>query len=50
MLADVVRKYRFTTDLKIEDIRCKWDVTLKLENKHMVKIERRTPFVATKST
>lgn len=44
MLAAVLRKYRFTTDTKFEDLSLKWDVTLKLENKHIVKIERREPF------
>lgn len=41
MISLLVRRYKFTTDLKFEDLETKWDITLKLANKHMVRIERR---------
>lgn len=44
MIAALVRKYKFTTDLKFEELTTKWDITLKIVNKHMVKIEKRYPF------
>lgn len=41
MLSALLRRYKFTTDLKLEDLVAKWDVTLKIVNRHMVKVERR---------
>lgn len=41
MLAAILRQYKFTTELKFEDITTKWDITLKLVGGHMVKVEKR---------
>lgn len=41
MLAEMLRHYRFRTDQRFEDLRFKWDITLKLSKKHMVYVERR---------
>lgn len=41
MVASLVRNYLFTTDLEFEELRFKWSVTLKLENGHMVNVQRR---------
>lgn len=44
MIAALVIKYKFTTDLKFDELTTKWDITLKIVNKHMVKVEKRDPF------
>lgn len=41
MLATLIRHYKFSTSLKMEDLRLKIDITMKLTNKHMVSIQRR---------
>jgi hypothetical protein len=41
MLSALLRRYKFTTDMKMEDIVAKWDLTLKIVNGHRVRIERR---------
>lgn len=41
MLSACLRKYKFTTNLKMSDLELKYDVTLKLVNKHMVSLEKR---------
>lgn len=41
MLASMLRRYRFTTELKFEEISTKWDITLKLVGGHMIKLEKR---------
>lgn len=41
ILAGILRKYRFTTALKLSDLEMKFELTLKLSNKHMVGMERR---------
>jgi cytochrome P450 len=41
VLAYVLRNYRFTTDIKIGDMKWDFSVTLRLVNKHLVKAERR---------
>lgn len=41
MLCHLLRNYKFTTSLKLSDLRLKMALDLKLVNKHMVKIERR---------
>lgn len=41
MLSALLRRYKFTTDIKLEDIVRKWDITLKIVNRHMVRIEPR---------
>lgn len=41
MLAEMLRQYRFRTDLAFEGMRFKWDITLKICDRHMVTVERR---------
>jgi hypothetical protein len=41
VLAYMLRNYRFTTDMKMEEMEWDFSVTLRLVNKHMVKAERR---------
>lgn len=41
MLAAILRQYKFSTDLAMSDLRPKFEVTLRLTNKHMVRLERR---------
>lgn len=41
VLAGILRKYQFTTSLKLSDLEMKFELTLKLTNKHMVGMERR---------
>lgn len=41
ILSGILRKYRFTTSLKLSDLEMKFELTLKLVNKHMVGMERR---------
>lgn len=41
ILAGILRKYRFTTNLKLSDLEMRFELTLKLSNKHMVGMERR---------
>lgn len=41
MLSALLRRYKFTTDIKFEDIVAKWDITLKIVNRHLVRIEPR---------
>lgn len=38
------RNYRFSTDLKYEDLKFRMDITLRLLNKHMVHVIKRDPF------
>jgi cytochrome P450 len=41
VLAYMLRNYRFTTDMKMDEMEWDFSVTLRLVNKHMVKAERR---------
>lgn len=41
MLACMLRHYKFTTELKYEEMMTKWDVLLKVVGGHMIKIEKR---------
>lgn len=41
LLASMLRRYKFTTALKFEDITTKWDVSLKIVGGHMVMLETR---------
>uniref|UniRef100_A0A336LXN1 CSON004594 protein n=1 Tax=Culicoides sonorensis TaxID=179676 RepID=A0A336LXN1_CULSO len=41
MLFELLRKYRFSTKLTMTDLRPNMNITLKLGNKHMVKIDER---------
>lgn len=41
VLAGILRKYKFATDLKLDELEMKFELTLKLVNKHMVSMERR---------
>lgn len=41
IMAGIMRKYKFTTNLKLTDLEMKFELTLKLANKHMVGMERR---------
>lgn len=41
VLAGILRKYKFDTDLKLNELEMKFELTLKLANKHMVRMERR---------
>ncbi|XP_055299855.1 cytochrome P450 4g1-like [Sitodiplosis mosellana] len=40
-LSSMLRRYKFTTDLKLSDLELKFELTLKISNKHMVGMERR---------
>lgn len=44
LVAWLCRNYRFTTDLKYEDLKFQMDITLKLLNKHMVHVHKRERF------
>lgn len=41
MLATLIKTYKFSTDMKMEDIRLKIDITIDIANKHMVSIQER---------
>lgn len=41
MVASILRKYKFTTDLKLDDLVLKFELTLKLGNRYLVGMERR---------
>lgn len=41
ILAGILRKYRFETDLKMDELVMRFELTLKLDNKHLVHMERR---------
>jgi len=41
IMSGLLRRYRYTTDLKMSDLVLRFELTLKLDNKHLVKIERR---------
>lgn len=41
VLAGVLRKYQFSTSLKLSDLEMKFELTLKLANKHLVGMEHR---------
>lgn len=41
MLLELLRNYRFSTTLTMADLRPNMNITLKLGNKHMVKIDER---------
>lgn len=41
LVASILRKYRFTTELKLDDLVLKFELTLKLDNKYLVGMERR---------
>lgn len=41
IMAGILRKYKFTTELKLSDLIMKFELTLKLANKHLVNMERR---------
>lgn len=40
-IAHILRKFKLTTDLKREDLRLKLSIVLKLDNKHMLRLEPR---------
>lgn len=41
LLSAVIRQYRFSTHLRLENIITKFEATLKIENRHLVTIEKR---------
>lgn len=41
ILASVLRNYKFSTNLRMEDLKWKFELTLKLVNTHLVTIEKR---------
>ena len=41
MLSALLRRYKFTTDLKLSELEMRFEITLKLSNGHMVGVERR---------
>lgn len=41
LLANLLLNFTFSTDLKMEDLTYRWDLTLKIDNKQMVKLEKR---------
>lgn len=40
-LCSMLRRYKFTTNLKLSDLELKFELTLKVSNRHMVGMERR---------
>lgn len=40
-LSAILRHYKFTTALNLSDLELKFELTLKITNKHMVGMERR---------
>lgn len=42
MIARVVRNYRFSTKLKMEELQIRFNVNIRLLNNHMVSIHNRT--------
>lgn len=40
-IAYILRNFKFTTNLKMEDLRLRLTITLQLINRHMVQVERR---------
>lgn len=44
LAAWLVRNFRFSTDLRLDELNFRMDITLKLLNGHIVRIERRDPF------
>lgn len=41
IIASLLRHYKFSTNLRMEDLQWKFEVTMKLVNTHLVKIEKR---------
>lgn len=41
MLATLIKNYKFSTSLKMEELRLRFDLTMDLTNKHMVSIQER---------
>lgn len=41
VLSSMLRRYKFTTDLKLSDLELKFELTLKISNHHMVGMEQR---------
>lgn len=41
IVAQLLKKYRFSTTLKMDDLRFGFSITINLKNKHMMSIERR---------
>lgn len=41
MLSALLRHYKFSTNLKMEDLKWKFEITMKLVNTHLVTIEKR---------
>lgn len=41
ILSGLLRRYKYTTNLKLDELVMRFELTLKLDNKHMVAIERR---------
>lgn len=41
VLSSMLRRYKFTTDLKLSDLELKFELTMKISNRHMVGMERR---------
>lgn len=41
ILSAVLRRYRFTTNLSLPGLELKYEISLKLANKHMVALDRR---------
>lgn len=41
ILSTLLRHYKFSTNLRMEDLKWKFELTMKLVNTHLVKIEKR---------
>lgn len=41
LLSNLLLNFKFSTELKMEDLTFRWDLTLKIDNKQMIKLERR---------
>lgn len=41
ILSGLLRRYKYTTQLNMHELVMRFELTLKLDNKHMVAIERR---------
>jgi cytochrome P450 family 4 len=42
VMAQLIRSYKFSTDLKMEELKFDFCITLRLINKHMVRAEKRS--------
>ncbi len=44
VISAIIRQYKFSTHLRFENIITKFEATLKIENRHLVTVERREKY------